>query len=232
MWSKMYYVEKCGEICHVDKCFHMTDISTWEMKNVETICFYALILHNHISLSQLTMYCYNLRCFVAKSVLLQFTRFCVEKNWTRNCACGENKTNIRYGQTLTNNMSTKPTSMHIFSQISHTCTHQHSKSQALATSHKGTTLTCKLCTSFANLALNLATLRRTSQGWASIQAITSGSAGVIPSSRSPPSSHLLSLIDFEALSPSLVLILWFVAFPIVTRLWSNHVPGPSANLGS
>ena len=91
MWSKMYYVEKCGEICHVDKCFHMTDISTWEMKNVETICFYALILHNHISLSQLTMYCYNLRCFVAKSVLLRFTRFCVEKNWTKNCACGEKK---------------------------------------------------------------------------------------------------------------------------------------------
>jgi len=66
------------------------------MKNVETICFYALILHNHISLSQLMMYCYNLRCFVAKSVLLRFTRFCVEKNLTRNCACGENKTNIRY----------------------------------------------------------------------------------------------------------------------------------------
>ena len=90
------WLRSCGEICHVEKCFHMTDISTWEMKNVETICFYALILHNHISLSQLTMYCYNLRCFVAKSVLLRFTRFCVEKNWTRNCACGENKTNIRY----------------------------------------------------------------------------------------------------------------------------------------
>ena len=127
---------------------------------------------------------------------------------------------VHWWQTLTSNMSTKPTSMHTFSQISHTCTHQsqHSKSQVLATSHKGTTLICKLCTSFANLALNLATSRKTSQDWASIPAITSGSAGVIPSSRSPPSSHLLSLIDFEALSPSLVFILWFVAFPVVTRL--------------
>ena len=89
--AKCVYAEKCGEICHVDKCFHMTDISTWEMKNVETICFYALILHNHISLSQLTMYCYNLRCFVAKSVLLQFTRFWLEKIWTKNCACGKKR---------------------------------------------------------------------------------------------------------------------------------------------
>ena len=39
----------------------------------------------------------------------------------------------------------------------HTCTHQpqHSKSHAMATSHKGTTPTFKHCTSFANLALNL-----------------------------------------------------------------------------
>ena len=33
----------------------------------------------------------NLCCFVAKSVLLRFTRFCVEKSWTKNCACGEKK---------------------------------------------------------------------------------------------------------------------------------------------
>ena len=38
----------------------------------------------------------NLRCFVVKSVLLQFTRLCVEKNSATNCACGENMTIMRY----------------------------------------------------------------------------------------------------------------------------------------
>ena len=35
-------------------------------------------------------------CFVAKSVLLQFTRFYIEKVGTKNCACGEQVTNTRY----------------------------------------------------------------------------------------------------------------------------------------
>ena len=52
-------MEKCGEICHVEECFHMTDFSTQAMKNV------------------------------AKSVLLQFTRFCVGKTLTKYCVCGE-----------------------------------------------------------------------------------------------------------------------------------------------
>ena len=38
----------------------------------------------------------NLRCFVAKSVLVRFTRFCVEKNLAKNCARGEKMTNMRY----------------------------------------------------------------------------------------------------------------------------------------
>ena len=41
--------------------------------------------------------CHNFCCFVAKSVLSRFKRFCVEKNLTKNCACGGKKTNIRYG---------------------------------------------------------------------------------------------------------------------------------------
>ena len=44
----------------------------------------------------MTRFCLNLRCFVAKSVLSQFTHFCVEKNLFRNFACGEKRTNIRY----------------------------------------------------------------------------------------------------------------------------------------
>ena len=34
-------------------------------------------------------FCHDLRCFVAKSVLSRFTQFCVEKNWTKDCASGE-----------------------------------------------------------------------------------------------------------------------------------------------
>ena len=40
--------------------------------------------------------CCHLRCFVAKSILSRFTRFCVEKNLGNNCVCGEKRTNIRY----------------------------------------------------------------------------------------------------------------------------------------
>ena len=45
-------------------------------------------------------FCRDLRCFVAKSVLSQFTHFCVEKNYTKNCLCGEKMTNIKYGYPL------------------------------------------------------------------------------------------------------------------------------------
>ena len=36
-----------------------------------------------------------LGCVVAKSVLPQFTGFCVEKNWAKKFVCGEKMTNIR-----------------------------------------------------------------------------------------------------------------------------------------
>ena len=42
---------------------------------------------------------FNFRCFVAKYVLLQFTRYCVEKNLAKNYACGEKRTNIMYAPT-------------------------------------------------------------------------------------------------------------------------------------
>ena len=31
------------------------------------------------------LFCCDLHCFVAKSFLLGFTQFCVDKNWTQNC---------------------------------------------------------------------------------------------------------------------------------------------------
>ena len=37
------------------------------------------------------LFCRNLCCIVANSVLSQFTRFYVEKNLTKNCVCGEKK---------------------------------------------------------------------------------------------------------------------------------------------
>ena len=46
---------------------------------------------------RMSLYMYTLGCFVAKSVLSRFTHFCVEKNWTKECVCGEKMTNMRYG---------------------------------------------------------------------------------------------------------------------------------------
>ena len=75
MWSK---------ICHVETFLHMI--------NVETIFFVTI----HADLSR-NLLCCHLRCIGAKSILSRFTHFCVEKNLFRNCACGEKRTNIRYG---------------------------------------------------------------------------------------------------------------------------------------
>ena len=56
---------------------------------------YGVLLHFTIFCCQISFFC-NLRCFVAKSVLVRFTRFCVEKNLAKNCARGEKMTNMRY----------------------------------------------------------------------------------------------------------------------------------------
>ena len=38
---------------------------------------------------------HKLLCFVTKSVLSRLMCFCMEKNWTKNCVCGEKITNFR-----------------------------------------------------------------------------------------------------------------------------------------
>ena len=97
MWSKMCYVEKCGEICHVEKCFHMTDVSPWVMRNVEQICYVEKFHHmtdfSTGAIRNVENICYveKLSCFVAKSVLSQLNK---------NCACGEKKTYIKYERQL------------------------------------------------------------------------------------------------------------------------------------
>ena len=79
MWRSL----SCGNISPHDRFLHMSN------EKCGANLFSGEILH-------MTLFCRNLRCFVAKSVLLRFTRFCVETNWTKNCACGEKTTNIRY----------------------------------------------------------------------------------------------------------------------------------------
>ena len=62
------------------------------------VAFYNILLPNQF-------FC-NLRCFVAKSVLVRFTRFCVEKNLAKNCARGEKMTNMRYGSNINGKLIT------------------------------------------------------------------------------------------------------------------------------
>ena len=99
----------CGEkICHVEKFFHMTDCHVEKflhMRNVKKIYHKEKALHminleqnvlcgemwRNLSCGEMfpheqtnifllqNLFCRNLRCFVAKSVLSGFTRFCVEK---------------------------------------------------------------------------------------------------------------------------------------------------------
>ena len=56
---------------------------------------YGVLMHIMLFCCKICSFC-DLRCFVAKSVLSRFTRFCVEKNLAKNCACGEKRTNIIY----------------------------------------------------------------------------------------------------------------------------------------
>ena len=101
----------CGQIlditgCHVDK-FSTWQIDMWKNSphminvkkiwNVEKKCVqfmvFCCILQGFVANS---FFC-KLRCFVAKSVFVRFTRFCVEKNWAKNCTRGEKMTIMRYG---------------------------------------------------------------------------------------------------------------------------------------
>ena len=53
------------------------------------VAFYTVLLHNMF---------FGFMQFCCKIVLSRFTRYCVEKIWAKNCACGETRTNIRYTQ--------------------------------------------------------------------------------------------------------------------------------------
>ena len=98
------------KICHVEKFFHLTDCHVEKflhMRNVKKIYHIEKALHminleqnvlcgemwRNLSCGEMLTYmkkltffllqnlfCRNLRCFVAKSILSRFTRFCVEKS--------------------------------------------------------------------------------------------------------------------------------------------------------
>ena len=80
-------IMSCGEmrskICYVETFLHMINVQT----NL-FVAIYAVLSRN--------LLCCHLCCIYAKSILSQFTHFCVEKNLLRNCACGEKRTNMRY----------------------------------------------------------------------------------------------------------------------------------------
>ena len=74
LWKRNSPHVKCRKYVVCRKCF---------------VAFFAVLLQNP------SCSC-DLRCFVAKSVLSLFTRFCVEKNWAKNFVCEEKRTNFRY----------------------------------------------------------------------------------------------------------------------------------------
>ena len=74
---KICDVEKCGE-----KFVMWRNFSTWEMwRQIWFVTIHAVLSQN--------LFCCHLRCFVSESIWSWFTRFCVEKNWTKNSVCGE-----------------------------------------------------------------------------------------------------------------------------------------------
>ena len=128
--SQMRYVEKnlsCGEISNLYawqmwrnltflhllsnlKNFHMTDVEKSEV-SPHLACIWCgeclYICTRYAVLSKKGVYC-DLHRFVAKSVLSRFTHFCVEKNGTKYCVCGEKMTNIRYETTLGDSAAIQP----------------------------------------------------------------------------------------------------------------------------
>ena len=81
------------------KFLHMTDVEKSEVSpHLACVwCGECLYIYTCYAVLSKNWFCCDLRRFVAKSVFLQLTHFCVEKNLTKDCVCGEKLTNIRYG---------------------------------------------------------------------------------------------------------------------------------------
>ena len=105
------------KICHVEKFLHMTycylkRFSTWQIDTLKNFSTWEMWIQSVNWTNDVynlwyfvTLNCWkilffgDLRCFV-EIFLPWFTRFCVEKNWAKNCVCGEKRTNMMYGHRL------------------------------------------------------------------------------------------------------------------------------------
>ena len=76
--EKFLHMRNVKKIYHIEKVLHMINVEQNLLcGKCEEIC-HKFVATNVVLLQNL--FCRNLRCFVAKSVLSRFTRFCVEKN--------------------------------------------------------------------------------------------------------------------------------------------------------
>ena len=94
MWQNLKFLHMWSNL----KFLHMTDVEKSEVSpHLACVwCGECLYIYTCYAVLSKNWFCCDLRRFVAKSVLLRFTHFCVEKNLTKDCICGEKMTNIRY----------------------------------------------------------------------------------------------------------------------------------------
>ena len=97
----------CGEFfCPVEKFIHITDchvekfstwwivmwkkLSTWKIWRKSVMWRnYVYNLWRFIALNCCKIIFLAIYAVLSRYFLSRFTRFCVEKNWAKNCACGE-----------------------------------------------------------------------------------------------------------------------------------------------
>ena len=103
MWRNLKFIHMWSNL----KFLHMTDVEKSEVSpHLACVwCGECLYIYTCYAVLSKNWFCCDLRRFVAKSVLLRFTHFCVEKNLTKNCVCGEKMTNIRYVCTALRNLT-------------------------------------------------------------------------------------------------------------------------------
>ena len=105
MWRKICHVEKFQISMHVEKSeisLHLKNFqnfSTWPMwRNLKFLhIWHECDVENVSTNVQYMLFCCKISFVAINAVLSQYTHFCVEKILTKNCVCGENMTNMRYG---------------------------------------------------------------------------------------------------------------------------------------
>ena len=106
MWRNLTFLHMLSNF----KFLHMTDVEKSEVSpHLACVwCGECLNICTHYAVLLKNWFCRGLRHFVANSVLSRFMHFCVEKNGTKYCVCGEKMTNIRYETTLGDSAAIQP----------------------------------------------------------------------------------------------------------------------------